>query len=62
MEFFRILLRILTFGLLGKKRSPAEIQARKELALATAQKQLQRKIVLEKRRKLQKQRVIRRRK
>lgn len=45
MGFFRILLRIVTFGILGKDRTAAEVYTRKKLAnQAKAQQQLAQKL------------------
>jgi hypothetical protein len=53
MGFFRGLLRILTFGLLGKERSPEEVYVRERLAQEKEKKEaLARKQLEERRTKL----------
>ena len=58
MGFFRILLRILTFGILGKERSPEEIYVREKLAREKEQKEeLTRKRLEQQRKKLEQRRA-----
>jgi len=51
MGFFRILLRILTFGILGKERSPEEVYIRERLVQEKEDKDKLRRKKLEERRK-----------